>query len=674
MKRILLPLLFFSAVISSVYAQRRVISIDDLWKFGRVENYAVSPDARWIAYTVTQYSINRNTVNSDIFITSTSGGMPKQLTNSAAYDGHPCWSPDGALISFLSTRNGIPQIFTIPMDGGEAHQITEIPTGVDKFIMSPDGNYFAFSTTACSYFTDLDSSVQKDLERESNPVQSRLIDGLLFRHLERWRDAKKSSLYVMRTSGGPFWKVTPGDYDSPPISSGSCQDFAFSPDSKELAFVRNPDSLTAISTNNDIFVVPAKGGTIRRITQNLANDNQPVYSPDGKYIAFRSMKRPGYDEDQYDLMIYTRRDGRIQNLTDRFDLDVGEISWSPSSGMVYFTSQDNGRQAVFSMEMKSKKITPVVLQGCNTGLQADREDNLYFIRSTINLPHEIFIWEKVSESVFQITFTNSLLLDQLEMNILEEFHLPSYDSKLVHGFLLKPPFFDPAKMYPAVLLIYDSPHGVWQDEFHYGWNAQMFASRGHVVIMINCRGSKGYGQEFCDAAGNNWGGAPYRDLMTVLDNVLVKYPFIQPQRLAAAGSFFGGYMINWMAGHTDRFRCLVSHSGIFNPSSFYGTTQELWFPEWEFDGTPYDNIRNYERWSPLYFAKNMTTPTLVVHGELDFRVAVEQGFQMFTALQRQKVPSKMLYFPDEGQFIQKPLNARLWWQTVLDWIDLWTSK
>ncbi len=675
MKKITIFIIGYLLLSLPAMSQKRAINVDDLWAIRRVGTFTLSPDGNWIAYTITQYNMEKNSQNTDIYLIRSVGGSSRQLTTSPAYDGNPCWSPDGSFLSFISTRDGTPQIYVISMNGGEAQKISDIPTGIKDFVWSPHGRFFAFTSEIHPGAATLDSSKLIDNKRLESKVKARIIDHLIYRHWNHWLEGKRTHLFVMPSSGGSPWDVTPGDFDTPPISLGSRRDFAFSPDGKEIAFVRNIDPVVALSTNNDIFVVSAKGGTIRRITQNPGNDNQPVYSPDGKYIAYRSMRHSGYEADQYDLMLYDRRSHIIRNLTSEFDLDVDEIVWSPSGGKIYFTSEDQGSIIIFLIEIKNGKIKGLIHSGCNTNLcVAPDESQLYFRRTRVNLPHEIFSCNTKGENTFQLTFTNNDILDKLEMNNLENFWFPSFDRKIVHGFILKPPFFDPAKKYPVIMLIHGGPQGAWMDEFHYRWNAQMFASRGYVVVMINFRGSKGYGQDFCSLVSRNWGGGPYRDIMAGLDYVLKKYPFLDSQKLAAAGASFGGYMINWIAGHFTQFKCLVSHDGIFNPASFYGATEELWFPEWEFGGTPYENSKLYEKWSPLHYAKNFSTPTLVIQGEQDFRVPPEQGLQMFTALQRQNVPSKLLYFPDEGHFVTKPQNARLWWKTVLDWIDQWVKE
>lgn len=670
MRRTLVLTAGFVLLLVPVRAQRRAITVEDLWSVGRIEEFALSPDGEWIAYTLTYHNIEDGGKNSDIYLINGVGGSVRQLTTHPGYDGRPCWSPDGSLLAFLSDRNGDRQIHAIPVDGGEAQQISRIPSGIDDFTWSPDGRYFGFTSTLVPRTSPEDPGSESGAARET---QARLFHRLLYRHWNAWRNGGRSHVFVMPATGGEPWDVTPGDFDTPPVSLGSGRDFVFSPDGEEIAFVRNTDPLVAVSTNNDIFVVPAKGGTIRRITDNPANDNQPVFSPDGKYIAYRAMARPGFEADQYDLMLYERRSGRAQNLTEEFDLDIGEIAWGPTSNRIYFTCDDHGGVAIFSVELRNGRIKGLVLSGCNSNIRiSPNQHRVYFLRTHINLPNELFSSDEKGEDILQLTFVNQRLLSNLEITSVENLWYQSFDNKIVHGYLLKPPFFDPAKVYSVLLLIHGGPQGAWKDQFHYRWNAPLFASRGHVVLMLNIRGSKGYGQDFCDAVTKNWGDGPFRDIMLGLDHALKKYPYLDPQRIAAAGGSYGGYLVNWIAGHTDRFRCLISHAGISNPLSFYGATEELWFPEWEFGALPYETPRSYDKWSPLRHAKNFKTPTLVIHGQQDFRVPVEQGMQMFTALQRYGVPSKFLYFPDEGHFITKPRNARLWWNTIFDWLEEWT--
>ena len=666
-------LLFF--LLPPLLAQKRAITIPDMWAMNRIGAIVLSPDGEWIAYEVSKYNIDSGGKNTDIYLINTLGGSGIQLTTHPGYDGNPVWSPDASLLAFLSDRSGSRQIHVLSMRGGEARQVSFLPTEIKSFQWSPDGKHFAFTTDVWPTTTNLDSSALLDRHSEEAPNNGRIIDRLFYRHWNDWRSPKRTQIYVMPHTGEAVWHITSGPFSSPPEALGSKRDYCFSPDGREIAFVRNADSLRALSTNNDIYIAPVTGGSMRRLTKNPGNDNHPTYSPDGKWLAFRAMARAGFEADQVDLLLIQRETDALRNLTGSFDLDVGEVCWSPSGEQIYFTAEDQGRSAIFVVNLKNSKIKGLIHQGHNSYLHvAPDETQLFFRRTHSHLPHEVFISDEKGEKTYQLSYTNKYSLEQLEMNPVEDFWYPSYDNKIVHGLLIKPPFFDPAMEYPMILLIHGGPQGSWKDQFHYRWNAQLFASRGYVVAMINPRGSKGYGQEFCDAVTKNWGGGPYRDLMEGVDYLLEKYPFIKQSELSAAGASYGGYMVNWIAGHTDRFNCLVSHAGISNPYSFYGATEELWFPEWEFDGNPYDNPKLYDKWSPLKYAEDFKTPTLVVHGEKDFRVPVDQGLQMFTALQRRGVPSKLLYFEDEDHFINKPRNSIIWWNTVLGWIDLWNPK
>lgn len=658
--------------ISAAAGTGRPITVEDLFAMGRVGDPQISPDGNWIAYTVTDYCMESNKSYSDIWLVSMDGKQLKQLTTNPKGDSQPRWNPvDDAELAFVSSRSGTPQIHSIRLDGGEARPITNISTGASSPLWSPDGKYIAFTSDV---YPDLKTDAEnaaRGKSREESRVKARVIDHLLFRHWNSWRDDKKSHLFVVKAQGGDAWDVTPGDFDTPPISLGGHQDFCFSPDSKEIAFVRNPDPMVAISTNNDVFIVPVTGGEAKQITTSPANDNNPLYSPDGKYIAYRAMTRPAFEADQENIILYDRAAGKTINLTQELDRSVGEIIFSPNSKSIYFTGFDNGRNKIYSVPVKGGAIETILDVHYNRGIQiSPRGKTLVFRQQAATTPYEIFKVSVKGNDLTQLTFTNKKLLGELALQPVEDFYFKSFDGTKVHGLLVKPPHFKPGEKYPLIYLIHGGPQGGWSDDFHYRWNSEMFAAPGYVVAMVNFRGSKGYGQKFCDAVSKNWGGGPYQDLMTGLDYLLATYDFIDQEKIGAAGASYGGYMINWIATHTDRFDALVSHAGVFDLRSKYGSTEELWFPEWEFGGTPYENPEFYEKWAPSYFVKNFKkfkTPTLVILGANDFRVPEAQGFQMFTALQRMGVPSRLLYFPDEDHFIRKPQNARLWWKTVYEW-------
>jgi dipeptidyl aminopeptidase/acylaminoacyl peptidase len=653
-----------------LYAEgRRAITFDDLISLGRIGSFAVSPDSRWIAFTVTWFDKEENSSNSDIYLVRRTGGEIWKFIRSDGDDYSPCWSPDGRSLAFVSDRSGSSQIWTIPIDGGEATCITDIPTGVSGPLWSPDGGTIAFTSRVYPECPDMDCNGEKIEAFENGDVRARLIDHLIYRHWNHWREGRWNHLYITGIDGDGLIEINKGRTDVPPISLGGERDYDFSPDGKELCFVMNPDSIVAVSTNNDLYVVILPGGEPAAITaDNRSNDNNPRYSPDGRYIAYRAQMTPGFEADRYRLMIYDRKSGARKALTEDFDYSIGRFAWGKDSRTLYFTTEDRGRYSVGRVTVRGGDAELIITGGYDSNLKTTPDGkHLILARQSVDHPVDLYRATVKGEEITPLTDINGEVLGRLEMNAALEFWYTGADSTPIHGMLVKPPFFDEARTYPMILLIHGGPQGAFGDDFHYRWNAQMFASPGYVVAMLNPRGSTGYGQKFTDAISGDWGGKCYEDIMKGLDYILESYTFIDGERVAAAGASFGGYMVNWIEGHNDRFRCLVSHAGVYNLASMYGATEELWFPEWEFKGTPWTNPDMYSRFSPHNFAGNFRTPCLVVHGERDFRVPYTEGLQLFTALQRRGVPSKLLFFPDEDHFVRKPQNAELWWNTLHEW-------
>ena len=456
--------------------------------------------------------------------------------------------------------------------------------------------------------------------------------------------------------------------------------YAISPDGQEVAYTSNIDEVEATSTNNEIFIVPMSGGTAKKISTSPGADTTPLYSPDGKYLAWRSQARAGFEADKWRLLVQDRESGQTRDLTEKFDRWVGSMIWGGDSKWIFFSAEESGDALIFGTRIDQPKVDLIArVRGHADDLSlGGNGSQIVFNVMSIAAPNEIF---RVKPNLSgtdtlphneQLTHINDALLSQIDMQPLESFTFKGANNDDVQGFMVKPPGFDPNKKYPLKFLIHGGPQGAWGNEWTYRWNAELFAATGnYVVVMINFHGSTGYGQKFTDSISGDWGGKPYVDLMKGLDYVEKTYPFIDKNREAALGASYGGYMANWILGHTNRFKCIVSHDGTFNTESVYGTTEELWFPEWEFNGPPWKNRELYRKFSPHLFADKFKTPTLVVHGQNDYRLDVSEGFQLFTTLQRLKIPSKMLYFPDEGHWVLKPQNSRLWYKTVNDWVDQW---
>ena len=652
-------------------AQQRPLSFTDMFEMGRVSDPQISPDGRWVAYGITYYNVAGNNRNADLYLVSTDGKVHKQLTFHPATDASPLWSADSKQLAFISTRDGSAQIYRLHLDGGEAQPVSDIATGVNAFTWSADGKYFAVATDMYPDAATPAASAKQEKEKAKDQASGRVIDALMYRHWNAWKEGKNSRVVVVPAAGGEAVSVTPAGSDCPPISLGSSHDFDWSPDGNTICFVQNPDPVVAASTNNDLWLTDRSGKAPKQVTTGRGNDCAPGFSPDGKYLAYLSMSREGFEADQQNLMIYDLASGETRNLTASLDRSVSDFAWSPDSRKLYFYVPHHGRSRLFEVDRNGSK-PKLLLDKKDIGALAVHPDGKSLVLNiqAANMPYELFRFDIAKKQLTQLTFTNRERLAQLEMNPVEDYWFTGANGDSVHLLMVKPPKFDPAKKYPLVHLIHGGPQGAFSDDFHYRWNSELFAAPGYVVIMVNFHGSRGYGQDFCDAVSKNWGGAPFEDVMTGTRWAISNFDFIDGERVGAAGASYGGFMINWIAGHNDDnlFKVLVSHDGVYEQVSMFGATEELWFPMWEFNGKPWEEGSLYQKWNPANHAAKFRTPMLVIHGEHDYRVPYTQGLQLFTALQMNGVDSRLLFFPDEDHFVRKPQNARLWWQTVHGWL------
>jgi dipeptidyl aminopeptidase/acylaminoacyl peptidase len=512
-------------------------------------------------------------------------------------------------------------------------------------------------------------------QQDQKAVKASTFDSLLYRHWDQWQDGRRSHLFVMPAAGGEILDLTPGDKDVPPFSLGGPDAYAISPDGLEVCFAMAADGEAATSTNTDLYVVPIEGGRPVAIASGPAAETSPVYSPDGKAIAYRAQVRPRYESDRFRLTVYQRETREVLHLTETFDRWVTSITWSPDSSRLFFTAEDRGREPIYTVPATGGGVRIVVHGDAHHGDVQLTPDGKSMIYSGHSGSHPVAIFQGFSSGgqPIQLTRLNDDVLSEFAVSRMEEVSYQTTDGSRIAGFVVKPPGFELGRSYPLLLLIHGGPQGAWGESWSYRWNPQVFAAAGFVVFMPNPRGSTGYGQSFTDAINGDWGGRVYDDIMAGVDS-MVRLPYVDSQRIAAAGASYGGYMINWMLGHTSRFRAFVSHAGVYDLRSMFGATEELWFPLWEFDGAPWENPEMYEKWSPSNFVERFQTPTLVVHGEKDYRVPVTQAMQLFTALQLRKVPSRFLYFPDEGHWILKPRNSVHWYQSVTDWLKEWIDR
>jgi dipeptidyl aminopeptidase/acylaminoacyl peptidase len=695
------------------------MTFEDMMNMKRLGETAVSPDGKWLAYSVTTVNLDQNTKTAELWLQAISGGEPFKIAVAQPGDSDPQFSPDNKRILFVSGRENGQQLWLADFDSAtgatsNAKKLTNISTEADSPKWSPDGNSVVFTSAVypdCPAITPTDTGAgdrcnqQKDAALAASKVKAQIFTALLYRHWNHYTGEKRSHLFLLDVAGGGIRDLTPNDpHDVPPFSlSDSSCGCDFSPDSKELAFTENPDPVPAISISAQIYTLDLTNPAAKpvKISTSAGGNFNPAYSPDGKYIAWRSQERAGYESDKFRLMVYDREQGSkgareqagaVRDLLPKFDNWVDEFAWAPDSASIYFVSGEKGKESVFATNLAG---IDVALWG--DGAASDlhplptRGEWLASVM-TVAKPGEVVHFQVHGLSFCSggecpgfgfsdspVTLLNDALLGQLDLGRMVNFWFTAKDGTKIQGFLIAPPGFDAAKKYPVKFLIHGGPEGDWGDAWSYRWNAELFAANGYVVVMINPRGSTGYGQAFVDGVNGDWGGKPFTDLMTGLDYAEEHYPFIDKTRECALGASYGGYMANWVLGHTNRFKCIVSHDGMFDAESAFGSTEEDWFNIWEFKGHPWDygkpdNENPFRKWSPALSAKNFKTPTLVVHGQLDYRLDVSEGFQLFDTLQLLGVPSKMLYFPDEGHWVLKPQNSQLWYKTVNEWVDEWTGK
>jgi len=644
-------------------------------KIARLSEHQVSPDGSRVAFTVQTIDVENNAKPRHIHVTPLQGGTPKKLTAEGTSNYRPRWSPDSKRIAFLSNRSGTSQIWMMDADGSNQRQVTNLATEADGVLFTGDGKNLVFTSEVYPDCPDEECNHKRIEADKTAKVKARIYTGLLYRHWDAWQTARRKHVLAVPVEGGKTKDLTPGNRDVPPFSLGGMDDYAVSPDGQELCFVMNPDAEPAMSTNSELYATPLSGGEARKVTVNPGADNSPVYSPDGLYIAYRAQARAGFESDRWKLVLLERTTGKSTVLTENLDRPVQTVAWAPDSKRIFFTTEDRGRHAIQMIPVTGGATRTVVSGDSHLDEPQFTPDGKTMVYSEMSAsrPVELFKASSGEGRSEALTRLNEPLLSDYDLRPLEEFWVEGAERAQVHSFRLNPPGFSEGKKHPVLFLIHGGPQGAWGQDWSYRWNVQVFATAGFVVVMPNPRGSTGYGQKFTDEISNDWGGKVYEDLMAVVDHV-ARQPWADSSRFAAAGGSYGGYMVNWLLGHTNRFKALVSHAGVYDLRSMGGETEELWFTTWEFGGFPWQSPETYEKWSPSNFAKDFKTPTLVIHGEQDFRVPYGQGLQLFTALQAQKTPSKLLLYPDEGHWILKPQNSLLWYRTFLDWVTEWTRK
>jgi dipeptidyl aminopeptidase/acylaminoacyl peptidase len=684
--RFILALVCWSAAAAAVAAvpaePAAPFTVRDLVRLERISEVAVSPDGKHVVYTQRSTDMDANKGRTSLWWIDTQkrGAIPLKLTDSANNTGAAEWSRDGKFIYFLSNRSGSNQVWRVTANLADSTQVTDLPLDVGTFHVSPRNDRILVSVEVFLDCPDLNCTQQRLDSLAHAPATGVLHHELFIRHWDTWSDGRKSQLFALAlndagTAVGKPVNLTGGIGDVPGKPFGGREDYSFSPDGTQVVFSARASNGEAWSTNFDIYQVAAEAGAVPRnlTADNKAWDAQPQFSPDGTQVSFLAMDRPGFEADRFHLVLLNLKTGVKRPLTQAWDRSISSYAWSRDGKSLYATADHLGQRPLWTIDVGSGRASAMTASGEVEGFSVGAS-KVFYALSTLASPADLFSVGFEGGKAAQLTHINQTALALRKFGDYQQFSFPGWNKENVFGYVVKPADFKRDVKYPVAFLIHGGPQGSFGNAWSWRWNAQAFAGAGYGVVMIDFHGSTGYGQAFTDAISGDWGGKPLEDLQLGLDAALKNDPWLDAGRMCALGASYGGFMINWIAGNwADRFKCLVSHDGIFDNRSMYYSTEELWFPEHEFGGAEYQNPAAYAKFNPIDHVSAWKAPTLVIHGGLDFRVPDSQGIAVFTALQRRGIPSELLYFPNENHWVLKPADSVQWYDTVLAWLNRWTG-
>lgn len=659
------------------FAAPRPFSADDLVRLRRVSEPAVSPNGNHVAFTVRETDMAADRGRTDVWVRNIDGNAePRRLTSHPDNDFSPAWSADGRYVYFLSTRSGSSQLWRIALAGGEAQQVTDLPIDINNYLLAPDATRVAVSLDVFPDCVDLACTTTRLKQTADSKSNGKVYDRLFVRHWDTWGDGRQSHLFVQdlkdgTASGAPRNVSKSLDADVPSKPFGDASEYAFSPDGKQIVFAARIKGKTEPwSTNFDLYEVALDGGEPRNLTaNNLAWDTQPIFSPNGEWLAWRAMRRPGFEADRFHIELLNRKTGARRTLTDVWDSSVASMAFARDGKSIYATADHMGQHPLWSIDIKSGKPTRLTQLGHVDSFSAGGKEVVYALAS-LQSPAELFAL-RGHRSVTQI---NTAALNETQRGASEQFTFAGANDATVYAHIVKPANFDANKKYPVAFFVHGGPQVSYGNLWSFRWNPQTYAGLGLAFIAIDFHGSPGYGQAFTDAISGDWGGQPLVDLQKGLAAALQKYPWLDGNRICALGASYGGYMMNWIAGvWPEPFKCLVNHAGIFDNRFMAYSTEELWFEEWEHRGPQYEVPQNYEKHNPVNHVANWKVPMLVTAGQRDYRVPYSQSLATFTALQRRGIPSRLLMFPSENHWVLRPSNSLQWHREVESWLKQWVG-
>lgn len=675
MKRLLLAATL-AATATVAMSAPQPFTYNELVRFERVSDPVASPDGQRIVYTLRKTDYEANKGQRSLWLLDLASGKTRPLTGGKGNSDSAQWAANGDLY-FLSSRSGSSQVWKLSLAGGEAQQVSDLPLDVVAYTLSPTGDRLAVALEVFPDAKTLAESKARLEKAEKNPSAGQLHDKLFVRHWDTWASGARNQLFALALKDGiavgeplPLSQNLDGDAPSKPF--GGAEEFSFSPDGKTLYFsLRLAGRTEAWSTNLDIWSVPADGSKKPKnlTADNAATDVGPAVSPDGKTLAYRAMKRAGFEADRYAIVLRDLASGQSRELAADWDRSAETLVWSADGKTLYTKADEQGQNKLFAIEVASGKVSPLTGPGTVEGFTLSARGPVV-AHNTLDRPTDLKLVD--ASGLKPLTAHNAAALSNLKFGDYEQFSFKGWNEEAVYGYVVKPANYKKGKKYPVAFIVHGGPQGSMGNHFHYRWNPQTYAGAGYAVVFIDFHGSTGYGQAFTDSISGDWGGKPFEDLQKGWAHALKTYDFLDGNKAAALGASYGGYMMNWIAGNwPDAFKAIVTHCGVFDNRSMGYSTEELWFDEWEHKGTPYEAPAAYEKHNPVNFVNNWKTPMLVIHGAKDYRIPLEQGLAAFTALQRRGVPSQFLMFPDENHWVLKPQNSVQWHQSVEAWLAQW---